>query len=255
MLGMTFVRSKITFSFMMFFLSINVNALEPLKVKFATDANYFPFEYLDQQQTIQGFDIDIAKAVCEEVNLQCSFEHHRFDDLLLMLSFRTYDAVIAALDITDERLAMVDFSDSYYKEPPVFISKEQLQGKLSLEGKFIGVQSNTSNQNYLVKTLANKNSYIIPYFSSKAALEDLKGQKIDAVFADFAVVNQFLNEQKDQSKLVISRTERVFVEQFSKGYGIAVKKGNNILRKRLNEGLKKIVENGTYANIYQKYFP
>ncbi|WP_413692359.1 transporter substrate-binding domain-containing protein [Psychromonas sp. KJ10-2] len=62
-------------------------------------------------------------------------------------------------------------------------------------------------------------------------------------------------QDEQQPPLVISRTESVFVEQFSKGYGIAVKKGNDDLRLRLNEGLKLIVENGTYKQIYDQYFP
>ncbi|WP_051368662.1 transporter substrate-binding domain-containing protein [Psychromonas sp. SP041] len=244
---------QIAFLCLLLSTSLSANTSKQLQVTFATDANYFPFEYLSDDKQIQGFDIDIAKAICEQANLQCSFEHHRFDGLLLTLPFGRYDAVIAALDITSERLEKVDFSDSYYKVPPVFISKEQLQGKFSLEGKFIGVQANTSNQNYLIK-FAKENSYIVPYYSSQAALNDLKQARIDAVFADFAVINNFLSKQEDNS-LVISRTEAVFVEQFSKGYGIAVKKNNHVLRDRLNLGLKLIVENGTYAKIFQEYFP
>ena len=244
---------QIAFICLLLSTSLSANTPKQLQVKFATDANYFPFEYLSDNKEIEGFDIDIAKAICEQANLKCSFEHHRFDGLLLTLPFGRYDAVIAALDITSERLEKVDFSDSYYKVPPVFISKKQLQGKFSLAGKFIGVQANTSNQNYLIQS-AEKNSYIVPYYSSQAALNDLKLQRIDAVFADFAVVNDFLSKEESLA-LVISRTEAVFVEQFSKGYGIAVKKGNDILLKRLNQGLKVIVENGTYAKIFKEYFP
>lgn len=248
------VSRKIAFILLLFCTSLSAEIAMQERVKFATDSNYYPFEYLSNDKEIKGFDIDIAKAICKEVNLNCSFEHHRFDGLLLTLPFGRYDAVIAALDITDERLKIVDFSDSYYKVPPVFISKKQLQGQFSLSGKFIGVQANTSNQSYLIQ-FARDNSYIVPYFSSQAALEDLKLQRIDAVFADFAVINDFLSKQEAGSNLVISRTEAVFVEQFSGGYGIAVKKGNDVLRLRLNQGLKLIVENGVYSKIYQQYFP
>lgn len=247
------VSRYIAFICLLFSFSFNANSEDKLQVRFATDANYFPFEYLSKDKEIQGFDIDIANAVCEQVNLQCTFEHHRFDGLLLTLPFGRYDAVIAALDITEERLKQVDFTDSYYKVAPVFISKEPLTGEFSLVDKFIGVQSNTSNQNYL-NQFTNGNSFIVPYYSSQAALDDLKLDRIDAVFADFAVINDFLSKQDGDVSLVISRTESIFVEQFSEGYGIAVKKGNNALRKRLNEGLKLIVENGTYAKIYQQYF-
>ncbi|MEL0628088.1 transporter substrate-binding domain-containing protein [Psychromonas aquatilis] len=234
--------------------SFNVLALQEMKVKFATDINYYPFEYITEDNKLQGFDIDIAKAICEQVNLQCTFEHRRFDDLLIMLPFKRYDAVIAALDITDQRSKVVDFSDSYYKIAPAFISREKFDGQLSLKGKFIGVQANTSHQNYLVKAQQSQDSYIVPYFSSKAALEDLQRQKIDAVFADFAVIKTFLDKQKEPSQLVISRREDVFMGQFSAGYGIAVDKGNDILRERLNQGLKLITENGTYEEVFKKYF-
>lgn len=248
------VSRKVAFILLFFCTSLSADTATQLHVKFATDSNYYPFEYLSKDKQLKGFDIDVAKAICNEVNLLCSFEHHRFDGILLTLSFGRYDAVIAALDITTERLKTVDFSDSYYKVAPVFISQKPLLGQFSLSGKFIGVQANTSNQNYLIQ-FARNNSYIVPYFSSQAALEDLKGQKIDAVFADFAVINDFLSKQNENSMLVISRTEAVFVEQFSKGYGIAVKKGNDLLRERLNLGLKLIVEKGIYAKIYQQYFP
>lgn len=252
---MTFLTRKLVFISILLSTSLGVQALEKIQVRFATDANYYPFEFLTLDKKIAGFDIDIATAICAEMSMSCSFEHHRFDGLLLTLAFGRYDAVIAALDITSERLENVDFSDSYYKVPPVFVSKDSLQPPFSLSGKLIGVQANTSNQNYLIK-FAPKNSYIVPYFSSKAALKDLQRHKIEVVFADFEVVNDFLSKQTvKEQPLVISRTESVFVEQFSKGYGIAVKKGNDDLRLRLNEGLKLIVENGTYKQIYDQYFP
>ena len=75
------------------------------------------------------------------------------------------------------------------------------------------------------------------------------------MFLDAAVIKDFLSKQTNKSKLVISRTEDVFLTQFSKGYGIAVKKGNDALREHLNQGLKLIIENGTYEKIYQQYFP
>ena len=249
-----FIRQFILI-FLLGIISLNVTELQKTKVRFATDANYYPFEYVAKDNTIQGFDIDIANAICTEVNLQCTFEHRRFDDLLIMLTFKNYDAVIAALDITGERLKTVDFSDSYYKVAPVFISREQYQNKFSLKGKLIGVQANTSNQNYLIAVAGNEDSYIIPYFSSEAALNDLQGGKIDAVFTDFAVVSQFISAHQEDSELVISRTESIFVDQFSEGYGIAVDKGNDVLKARLNQGLKFIIENGVYAKIFNKYFP
>lgn len=232
-----------------------VAVTEPVKkVRFATDANYYPFEYFNENKIISGFDIEVAKAICLAEELECSFQQHRFDGLLLTLSFGQYDAVIAAIDITSERLKSVDFTDSYYREPPAFISRKTSQKEFSLKGKFVGVLANSSNQTYL-NQFAPEGSYIVPYSSSEAALLDLQEQKIDAVFADFAVINSFLTNYQGQTKLAIQHTEEVFMTQFSEGYGIAVKKGNQALLERLNKGLKTIKANGIYDKIFDKYFP
>ena len=226
---------------------------ERISVSFVTEANYYPFEYLDENKQIQGFDIDIANAICEAVNLSCSFSSQSFDSLLLTLQFGRFDAVIAALDITRKRLETVDFSDSYYKNHPVFVSKKSSAKKFSVAGKLIGVQTDSSNQDYLLKYSLD-DSFIISYLSFPDAFADLRRGKIDLVFADNAVVSDFLKKEDNKKYFSIKNTERLFVEEFSKGYGIAVKKGNYQLLERFNLGLKIIFENGTYNKIYNRYF-
>lgn len=236
--------------------SVHVYALDISKnmsVNFATEANYYPFEYLDAQQQLQGFDIEIAKAVCRAANLTCQFHNQNFDGLLLTLQFGRFDAVIAALDITQARQAKVDFSNSYYESAPVFISASAPQTAFSIVGKFIGVQSDSSNQHYLIQH-AKKESFIIPYFTSSEAFLDLKKGKIDIVFADQAVVYDFLQQEENNLKFSIKPIESVLLEEFSVGYGIAVKKGNYLLLERFNYGLKIIKKDGIYQKIFAHYF-
>lgn len=237
------------FSMQVLALDINKNMV----VDFATEANYYPFEYLDDQQQLQGFDIDVAKAVCQVANLTCNFHNQSFDSLLLTLQFGGFDAVIASLDITEERLSKFDFSDSYYQSAPVFVGVNDNKGQFSLSGKFIGVQSDTSNHHYLLKH-AKKNSFIIAYPSSSKTFLDLKEGKIDVVFADEAVVSNFLDQDKNNLNFAVKQTEDIFLEGFSLGYGIAVKKGNDVLLERLNYGLKIIRNDGTYQDIFNRYF-
>jgi len=230
-----------------------VDISEKLVVNFATEANYFPFEYVDDKELIQGFDIDIANAICQAANLVCYFHNHSFGSLLLTLQFGRFDAVIAALDITEERLSKVDFSNSYYQIPPVFVSPVSAQNKFSIVDKSIGVQTNSSNHHYLLQH-AKENSFIISYFSSSEAFRDLRQGKIDMVFADKAVVVDFLLKDKNSSKSSINKTEKLFTEKYSSGYGIAVKKGNTPLLERLNYGLTKIKKEGRYKEIFSRYF-
>lgn len=227
--------------------------LDNIKVRFATDTNYYPFEYLDEQKQLQGFDIELAKAICKAVNLTCSFHHQRFDSLLLSLSFARFDAVISALDITSERLKIVDFTNSYYENSPVFISKKLAQESLSTAGKFIGVRSNSSNQEYLIK-YEKENSFIISYVTYSEILSDLRAGKIDAAFVDQAVAAEFLKQKDNHTHFYAQKINQAQGKLFSQGYGIAIQKGNVTLQNRLNLGLKIITENGTYQKIYERYF-
>jgi arginine transport system substrate-binding protein len=250
--------ARIFLSIFLFFsafsvLSSTVVPLDNIKVRFATDVNYYPFEYLDEQQQIQGFDIDMVKAICKVVNLTCSFHHQRFESLLLSLSFARFDAVISALDITSERLKKVDFTDSYYENTPVFISKKLAQESFSTVGKFIGVRSNSSNQEYLIK-YEKENSFIISYVTYSQILSDLSAEKIDAAFVDQAVGSAFLKQKDNRTHFDVQKLNRAKSKLFSQGYGIAIQKGNITLQKRLNLGLKIITENGTYQKIYERYF-
>jgi len=224
-----------------------------ISVNFVTEANYYPFEYLDDANKIQGFDIDIANAICRSANLICKFHTQSFDSLLLTLQFGRFDAAIAALDITKERKEKVDFSDSYYKLPPVFVSAIGAQQTFSIAGKFIGVQADSSNYDYLIKH-ARADSFIIAYPASSEAFADLSYGKIDIVFADQAVVADFLLQNQNSFKFSVMQTETVFLEEFSAGYGIAVKKGNKALIDRLNFGLNEIRKDGTYQQIFSQYF-
>jgi len=227
---------------------------ENISIKIATEANYFPFEYLDEQKQIQGFDIDIANAICDAVNLTCSFHHQSFDSLLLSLQFGRFDAVIAALDITEQRLQQVDFTDSYFNNTSVFVSGNSAFEFFSITNKFIGVQANSSNQSYLIK-YAKENSFIVSYPSFTDAFADLSKGRIDAVFSDKAVALDFLEKRDNQQYFSIhKKPEDIFTAPFSEGYGIAIKKGNKALQQRLNLGLKLITENGRYQEIFNRYF-
>lgn len=237
--------------FSMQVLAVDIN--KNMVVDFATEANYYPFEYLDDEQQIQGFDIDLAKAVCRVANLTCNFHNQSFDSLLLTLQFGGFDAVIASLDITEERLSKFDFSDSYYQSAPVFVGRNDNKETFSLVGKFIAVQSDSSNHHYLLKH-AKKNSFIIAYPSSSKTFLDLKESKIDVVFADEAVASNFLDQENNRVNFSIKQTEDIFLDGFSLGYGIAVKKGNSVLLERLNYGLQIIRNDGTYQDIFNRYF-
>ena len=111
------------------------------KINFGVSATYPPFESLDASNQIVGFDIDLAKALCKQMQADCTFTNHAFDSLIPSLKFKKYDAVISGMDITPERSKQVAFTDPYYANSAVVIAKKGAYKSFDeLKGKRIGME-------------------------------------------------------------------------------------------------------------------
>ena len=223
-------------------------------IRFITEATYPPFEYMDEQNEFQGFDIEVARAICAVIEANCSFHNHAFDSLIPALKFNKGDAAIAAMDVTPERQENVDFSDIYYENAAVFVAKSGVFADAqALAGKSVAVQNGTSHQKYIQDQWSDKKVTAVPYASYQNAFLDLKTGRVDAVFADTAVAKEWLDQQDAGSYQYVGEavTDAAY---FGTGFGIAVKKGNAELLAELNRGLKEIRANGTYQQIYDKFF-
>lgn len=94
------------------------------KISFGVSATYPPFESMDANNQIVGFDIDLAHALCKQMQAECTFTNHAFDSLIPALKFKKYDAVISGMDITPERSKQVAFTDPYYANSALVIAKK-----------------------------------------------------------------------------------------------------------------------------------
>ncbi|WP_375057214.1 transporter substrate-binding domain-containing protein [Zobellella sp. DQSA1] len=232
---------------------LGATAVQAEEVKFVTNAAYPPFEFVDENNEIQGFDIDLAKALCTVAELECSFHNQAFDSLIPSLKFRRYHAAIAAMDVTPERAEQVDFSDIYYENSAVFVAP---QGKFEsldeLMSQTVGVQNGTSHQKYIQDKLEGEGLKSRPYQSVQDALLDMTNGRLEAVFADTAVVGEWLGKTEGYEVVGDPITDENY---FGTGFGIAVTKGNQELLDKLNQGLAELKADGTYESLYQKYFP
>ena len=104
--------------------SVSLSATAAQTIRFATEASYPPFESIDANNKIVGFDVDLANALCKEIDATCTFSNQAFDSLIPSLKFRRIDAVMAGMDITPEREKQVLFTTPYYDNSALFIGQK-----------------------------------------------------------------------------------------------------------------------------------
>ena len=232
-------------------------AAEKMKVRMGTEGAYPPFNFIDKSGKLQGFDIDIGNAICKAANLDCTWVTQDWDGIIPGLIAEKYDTIIASMSITEERKKKVDFSGKYYTTPARFATSAKMAGmkfsKDSLKGKTIGVQSSTIHENF-VRDNFGKIAKIKSYDKQEQANLDLKAGRVDFVLADAVALNDgFLKTPAGKGYAFVgpNYTDKKW---FGDGAGIAIRKGEDKLRKALNDGIAKIRADGTYAKINAKYF-
>lgn len=221
-------------------------AAQAKDITFAMEPSYPPFELTNEKGEIIGFDVDVANAICKEIQATCQFKAQSFDSLIAGLKAKRFDAAISAIDITEARAKQVSFSEPYYDSSASFIG---VKNKADLAtAKNVGVQNGTTYQQYVVaeaKQYAPKS-----YASLQDAILDLKNGRIDVIFGDTAVLADMLSKQPDLAFVGDKVDNKKY---FGNGLGIAVNKNSTELVAELNKGLAAIKANGEYQKIYDKW--
>ncbi len=223
-------------------------------IRFGMEATYPPFEYFDDNNELTGFDVELAKALCAELKAVCEFSNQPFDSLIPSLKFRRFDAIISGMDITPARREQVSFSDPYYENSAVFLARKNsnLTDQSSLVGKTVGVQNGSTHQAYLINELEKKGVKSRSYDNIHSALLDMSNGRINAVFADTAVANEWLaGHGKGEFEAVGEKIKDP--SYFGIGMGIATRPGNPLTEK-LNAALTAVKASGIYQTLYSKYF-
>lgn len=226
----------------------------PLTIHFAMEATYPPFEYMDANGQIQGFDVDLAKAICASIKAECTFSNQAFNSLIPSLQIGKFDAIISAMAVTDERKQQVNFTNNYYEPTGAFVAPLSAKETLSaIPGKVIGVQQGSTYESYLKDKYAGKVT-IKNYASVQDAFLDLISGRVDMVLADTPIVTDWLKKTNHASQFGIVGEPIVDHTYFGTGYAIAVNKNNADLLEALNQGLAAVKKDGTLTKLYQSYF-
>lgn len=226
--------------------SSNSNQLKAL-----TNAEFPPFESQTGDKKIVGFDADVLNALSQAGGFQTTLEHTGFDGIFEAIDRGKANMGIAAITITEERKQKYDFSDPYFDAKQVILlpANSPVKTLKELNGKKIGVQQSTTGETVVQDAFGKTYANLKGYDAIPSAIDDLKLGRLDAVVVDDAVVKDYLKKLGPNNfKLV--EDPSIPVEQ----YGIAVKKGDKATLDKINAGLKKIKEDGTYQKIYDQYF-
>ena len=227
----------------------------PIKtIRFAVEATYPPFEYIDASGQIKGFDIDLANALCQQIGATCTFTYQTFNSLITSLNLGKFDAIISAIGITTDRLKQVDFTNSYYEPRACFVTTLDKPYTLAdIVGKKIGVQQATTMEKYINEKYAGKVT-VKSYASIQEAFLDLISGRVDFILTDLPIAQAWLKKDKHDKRYRIMGEPIIDSVYFGTGYGIAVRKDNTELLNALNKALIAIKSNGTYNKIAKKYF-
>ncbi len=212
---------------------------------------YRPFEYENSQKQLEGFDIDIIKAISHAENFDIKLVNTPWEGIFATLNSGDRDIIISGITITDKRKQMVDFSRPYFPAEqsivvPINATVDSLAALKTLK---VGVV-NASTGDIVVSDILGKNSTAIKRFdNTPLLLQELYEDGIGAAVGDVGVVKYYIKTHPEkQFKLV---ADAKFERQY---FGIAVAKGNDTLRNKINAGMEKIIADGTYAKIYRTWF-
>ncbi|MDD9993148.1 MAG: ABC transporter substrate-binding protein [Rhodospirillales bacterium] len=237
-------------------LAAGTAAADMKKVTLGTEGAYPPFNWIDENGDLQGFDVDIGNALCASANLECTWAVQDWDGIIPGLLAKKYDAIVASMSITEERKKKVDFTGKYYTTPAKFVRMKDSGIEITnegLEGLAVGVQRATIHENFLRDNYGDIVT-IKAYATQDEANLDFVAGRVDLLLADsMALQGGFLDTPDGESAEFVG-PDFTDPRWFGDGAGIAVRKGEAELLDALNGAIAAIRADGTYKAINDKYF-
>jgi lysine-arginine-ornithine-binding protein len=225
------------------------------ELRIGVEGAYPPFSWKEADGTLKGFDIEIAEALCAEMNRTCKLVEQDWDGMIPSLLAKKFDGIVASMSITEERKKRVDFSGKYYNTPAKFVTKNGSGLEISksgLSGKRIGLQRGTTHQCFMEKLYPD--AELVLYGTQEEVFQDLMIGRIDAQFSDsIAADDGFLKTDAGKDFGFVGGDQHDEACH-GPGAGIAVRKADTMLRDEFNTAIKAIRANGVYQKINAKYF-
>jgi polar amino acid transport system substrate-binding protein len=227
------------------------------QIRFLAEFDNPPFNYAGPDGNPAGFNVELARLICEELKISCTIQLRRFDTLLQALGENRADAVIASLAVTPETRQRVDFSEPYYRSTARFVARRNSPLRDAIpettEGKKIAVVAKTAHEQYL-KTFFTE-AELKPFPNLDAAREALRKGEVDLLFGDGIALAFWINGTDSANCCAFMGGPFTESRYFGEGVGIAVRRGNDTLRLAFNWALFRLWEKGRFTDLWLRYFP
>jgi polar amino acid transport system substrate-binding protein len=226
-------------------------------IRFLTDSDFPPFDFYDEDGVLVGFNVDLARAICLELNTSCDIKARPWDELFAGLKKGDADAVIAGHRVTAAALKQVDFTDRYFHTPGRFAGRKDSPKvditPSGLDGKRIAVARGTAHEAYL-RTFFHDSALVV-YENTDLAREALAAGKADFLFDDGISLAFWLNGTLSRQCCEMRGGPFLEPKFFGDGIAIAVPKNDPQIRLLLNKGLDRVRASGRFEELVQRYFP
>jgi polar amino acid transport system substrate-binding protein len=223
------------------------------KLIVGTEGAYPPFNNLTADGEIVGFDVDIAKALCARMMVECSFIAVDWDGLIPALQSGKIDVIMASLTITQERRKHVLFTHKYYATPLAIVARKEAvvttTEPTAFAGRKLGVQGQTWQADYAADTFGKTGTELELYPAQTEAMLDLSNGRLDAVLSDKIQLVDWMKTDGAECCVMVGDIAGTGAEA-----GIAVRLDDAALRDRLQAALDAILADGTYDSIRKRYF-
>ncbi len=224
-------------------------------LRIATEGAYPPFNFLNDQGELEGFDVDIAAALCQAMGRECELVAVQWEEIINGLVQGDYDMIVASMARTPERDKLVDFTNHYYRSRSAFVATEDAEFDIrpeGLHGKVLCAPVETVQADYLQRTYGDVATVRLSS-DNVEAFELLVAGDVHVVLSDSLNCLEFLTSEKGLGFDFIG--EALPAEDHSSSAHIAVREGDDELRTAINQALQTIRLDGTYDRINRRYFP
>lgn len=227
------------------------------QIRFLTENDYPPFHFIGPDGQLTGFEVDLARAVCEQLQVSCTIQPIRWDGLAAALRTGQGDAIIASMRISAETRQTFAFTAAYFRSPARFLTKVSdppFEPSLAnLTGRKVAVVAGSAHEAYLKAFFHGVELVRTPH--QTAALDAMRAGEVTAAFVDGTTGAFWLNGETSGGCCQFAGGPYSEPRFFGEGAGIALRPDNTTMRQAIDWALHRLALDGRYAMLYLKYFP